>query len=305
MLAVEASKVDFLSDFNNIVYGDFITPGSNELLINKLYAEYLGLSVGSRIMIYFGMHIYEFRIVGVFMGGETPLYNYHLVGDLDYILNILSKEYGVFVDKYVESGEWPAYNMLYVKAGSPYKVYNLANEMDMVLGDKYPGLGIHYYRTSLDIITNVLRSINYTYMVVLWLSTLPLIGVLAGLRILDLKAGKRHIALLKAVGWSNKDILIYTLVQTIVMGLAGGLLATVTLYILAPFIRNMLMIEPSGTGYARNIVKNMLENVLSGIPDPNFTLLAPILGIAIFIAANIGILAYYIRLEPSKVLQGV
>lgn len=305
LLAIEATKVDFLSDFNNIVYGDFITPGSNEVLINKLYSEQLGVSVGSKIKIYFGMRMYEFKVVGIFMAGEIPLYNYHLVADLDYITNILSNEYRMFLDKYIRSGEWPSYTRLYVTAKSIYRVHDVANEINGLLRDDYPGLGINYYRTSLDVMANVLRNINYTYMLALWLSTIPLIGALAGLRILDIRVGRKYIALLKAIGWSNKDILAYTLVQTIVFGIVGGVLATILLYSLTPLLRGALVIEPSGAGFTRNIVKKMLENLAYNIPDPNFAILAPVLGIAVFMAANIGVIIYYLNLEPSKVLREV
>lgn len=136
-------------------------------------------------------------------------------------------------------------------------------------------------------------------------SALPLIGVLVGLRILDVKSGKKYIALMKAMGWGNKDILVYTMSYTVVIGLLGGILGTIFIFALSPVIKNYLIIEPSGTLYTKSIVTNMLRETLGDFPDTNLALVAPIYGLLIFLVANILVVVYYLRLEPSTILREV
>ena len=306
LLAVDARNLSFLADFNDIIEGDFITPYSNEILITEELAHETGLRIGDKIKIFAGGHMYEFKIVGIFSGNNNIFYGgYSIVGDLNYFLKIIEEEYYVFISQYIEDGSWPAYNRLYVQPESAFDVFEAADEIRNTLGVKYRELGVFYHQPNIEVLINALRSLGNRYNTLIYIASFPLVGVLIGLRILDVKNGKKHIALLKAIGWGNKDILVFSLVQTLFIGILGGLLAALILYGLTPFIKDMLILKPSGTGYVNNIVKQMLERVFSSIPNTNFILIAPILGIAIFIAANIGVIAYYIRLEPSNVLKEV
>ena len=171
--------------------------------------------------------------------------------------------------------------------------------------DDYPSLGLLYHRSSLDIVVNMLEELSRTYVILMYSSALPLIGVLVGLRILDVKSGKKYIALMKAVGWGNRDILVYTMSYTIIIGLLGGILGAVSLFALSPIIKNYLIIEPSGTIYIKSIVTNMLRETLGNFPDINLALVAPVYGLLIFLVANILVVIYYLRLEPSKILKEV
>ena len=306
ILAIDARNLSFLADFNDIVEGDFIRPNSNELVIAEGVANKYGFKVGDIVKIYAGAHMYKFRIVGIFSGSSNIFYGYYnVVGDYNYIRKIIEKEYAVFIDEHLRNGSWPAYNRIYIQPYSAYDVLDVASEIRRVLMDKYPNLGVFYHRSNIEVLINTLRSLSNRYNILLYISSLPIAGVLIGLRILDVKSGKRYIALMKAMGWGNIDVLKYTLTYTLVIGLFGGLLGTTSLYILAPLIKNFLLIEPSGTIYVKSIVTKMLDTVLSGFPDLNLAMYAIVYGLLVFLAANIMVVIYYISLEASKILREV
>jgi|GEM_PF-1103217 len=306
VLGVEVDKAgDIVADFKNILEGRFIRPGSNEIILSKATIDYTGVKIGDYITIPIGdpPRNYTFHVTGVLLTPRPPV-ELGAVVDLNYMLKILNEVYGDVVNKYIAKRSFPLYHILYIKVDSIKSLYDVGNEIMKL----YPEAGVEYNIVSASILTSTLNSFRNIYNIVSTALFIPFASTLFIARALETIRSRREIGLLKAVGWRNRHIITYIIIQTIIIGLLGGLVSTLAIIFLAPYIRGLFAINPTGlglSGEAKAEAYAVLSIILHNIPDIRFTLLAPIYGIAIFILASIFTTIYYLRLEPSTALKEV
>lgn len=294
ILGVETNKtVGMVSYFNNVVEGRFLKPTEeNGIVITTDVVEYTGLKVGDEVTFQIGKGNYTYQIVGVI----GPHFTLHMVADLSHLESIIKHELGN------NSSILPLYTVLFVKAASPVYVTDIAERIQSL----YPNAWVEYAGFTATLARQLLESLKANYnltsaLVILLTGTLLLIS-----RGLEAIKRRREVGLLKAMGWGRMNILNYTIIQSAIIGLVAGILATLSLLLMGPYLRDIFIPNLSGySGLAKEEALSLVSFIVSKVPDRNLLMLAPVIGIIISVTASIIASAYYLRLSPAEALREV
>jgi putative ABC transport system permease protein len=201
---------------------------------------------------------------------------------------------------YIANDSFPIYTGFYVKVDSPDNLF----DVEQSIKERYPDAGIEYPAALASLSREVLAGVKRSYDMLILFMTVPTAVILFSVRVLEGLRSHRQIGLLKAIGWRNKHVLIFILVETIVVGILGGLTASLASLLLAPYLRGIFLTGGYfGEGVVRADVKSMLYNVVSGIPDKTLLIYSPILGMSIFLMASLFTTIYYAHLSPAETLK--
>ncbi len=316
LVCVEANKTEgVISYFNNLVEGRFVEPGTNEIVISSDLSGETGLKVGDEVKIPFGLMIgYEnassleevksltfvrFKIVGLI---NAPKRWGDAAADLGFMMKIFRETNMEKLQPYIANGSFPVYTGFYVKVDSPDYLF----DVEQSIKEMYPHVGVEYPAALASLSKEVLAGVKRSYDVLILFMIVPTAVILFSVRVLEGLRSRRQIGLLKAIGWRNKHVLIFILVETVVVGVLGGFFASIVSLLLAPFLRKVFLVGGYfGEDVVRADVKTLLYSVVSRIPDKTLLVYSPILGILIFLLASLFTTVYYIRLSPAETLKEV
>ncbi len=317
ILGIDLDATDgVLTYFNDVIQGRFLK-GKNEILLTIDYTRPIIIE-SDRALPCSGKAIVGDMVEIMYMNDEKPLtnlyesYRVRLVGilspykrlggvaSLDFVLEMardqLKEANSIILDKL------PLYTVLYVKVDKPENVMDVANE----IMDMYPNAGVYYSGYTASLAGELIKSLEANYR----LTTYILIGISIALisvaRGLEALKSKRDIGLLKTLGWSDKEILLLTIIIASIVGLSAGVLSSISLVILKPYIINFIKpsIPPTGNVATYN-VKKIIEYLVDDIPPNHILILTPLLGTVISLAASIISIVLYLRMSPDNVLRGV
>jgi len=294
ILGIETDKIaGMVSYFNNLVEGRFLRPKEeNTIVVTTDVVEYTGLKVGDTVTFQIGKGNFTYRIVGVI----GPHHNLHMVADLFHLQDIIKHEMGN------ESSVLPLYTVLFVKAASPADVVGVAQEIERLC----PTAGVEYAGFAATLARQLLESLVANYNLTSTLAILLTGGLLLISRGLEAVKSRREVGLLKAMGWGRMDIFSYTIVQSAIIGLVAGALATLSLSLMGPYLRGAFVPDLSGfSGLAKEEAMSLVDFIISKVPDPIMTMLAPVIGVITSVAASLLASAYYLWLSPAKAMREV
>ncbi|WP_409199589.1 ABC transporter permease [Methanobrevibacter sp. DSM 116169] len=244
-LYLYGSNINDLNDLNfKIIEGKMFDSNQNEIIIGKLCSNSKNLKINDNIKI----NNISYKITGIFESGTLlDSYGFTSFNNLETITNSTNNNA----------------TMLFVKVNDVNNLEQITNEIDSEYGDK------------ITIITTIndISSVNTIYNMFL--------GAKLGITLLVLLVGAisivntmlsnvyertREIGVLKAVGWSNKKILIMVIGESVVLTLIGALIGSILGVILVEFIYRLGIIAEIVPYYtAESFLLAILVSIIVGI----------------------------------------
>ena len=242
---VDTSKSDIgLILPNQIIEGKFFDTGTNEIIVNKSYADKNSKKVGDKIT----LNKQELNIIGI---ADPKLYT----NTADFYLPL--------VDLQKLSGKGNRINILLVKSTNAKNV----SDTSASLASLFTGASItNAQDTAKQVSGSLVSAANLTnkfigiVSVIIVLATFVIVSLLT---LLSVNKRIREIGTLKAIGWSNGLIVRQILMENIVLGLLGAALG-IGLGILAIAILNHYNLSLQATIASTDLGTNLMKRFGSG-----------------------------------------
>jgi len=269
--------------YANMWKGRFLSPNNDDCAVisNKLEEE-SGFTLNDHISLKIHNETETFSIIGVFGGllpeeldpGKT------IVIDLDRfweIMNASSREH--------------RYSALLVKVADPELGQNVTRQLREEYGRKEIYVVYQYTlaRYTLELMSTTVSLYRITNILMLVASS----AIIMLIRLVDLMKRKNELGLLTAIGWRERDVTMYLLLQSLLLGLIGSALGLMMAVGIGPLISKSLI--PTELAFRAEI---KLE-----VPSPAYLPYGVLVAITLSALAFTWGYLYYRRLTPLKMLE--
>ena len=278
-LASEAAILPYA----NMWKGQFLDETIDECaVISNEMEDELGVSLDDRISLEILNEDYTFKVRGVF-GGILP-------EELDPGITVVI-DMERFWDIMDVSASDHRYSALLVEVADPELGRNVTSLLQKEYGRdevyvvyQYAmaeyALGLLFSTVGIYRITNALIFITTSAIIVL-------------IRLVDLTKRKDELGLLTAVGWRERDVSAYLLLQSVLVGVISSVLGLMMTVGLGPIISRSLI--PTEL--------NIMAEINLDVPRLAYIPYAPLLAISLSTLAFLGGYLYFRRLTPLKMLE--
>ena len=247
----------------DVVEGRFLTSDDEYVaLVDKEYAELNNLTLGSTVN-----YAADFQVVGIVDVSTTNIMKSHIYVNLPVVQQVLpEKPIGLV-------------NMGLIQTTSPDKVSQTAAALEHIWPDSSTLTGLDLAEKAegiIQITENTARSISVALIVVAAF-------LVAKSQIGNVGERTREIGILKAIGWSNKNIVNQIVVESTLQGVLGGLVG-----IGLGTVFSLIVLSTIGGGLGSALKFVSIDPVLLGIGFAVATMSAIVAGlIASFRAARL------------------
>ncbi len=253
-----------LSGVTNIVDGSVFTNNSTDALIGKSLADTMNMTIGDT----FTIRDEEYTITGVYETGNMMTDNNIYVA-LDKLQNITDSDY---------------YSMILVKTAPDTNDTQLGEQID----DAYPDLSTTTSEDTQQMMSDALGIIDTVTLAISLLAILVGgIGIINTM-VMTVYERTKEIGVLKAVGWTNRRVLVMIIGESVVLTIISGIIGSIVGIVLA---EGAVTLMASG------------DNGFSLVFEPSTFIMA--FGIAIIVGIIGGLYPAYMasRLAPTEALR--
>jgi len=313
ILVINTTELDsgVIFYFNDIYSGEFLN-GIDQIVIGKGYEGLFyvygnsvitckdKINVGDTIYWMFpanyGYSYVPLKVVGYL----SPNRNAQAVVGYDTLYHVLfseAKSIGItenakdFINKL-----GGLYSILFIIVDDPANVKDVGDTIMKL----YPNAGVWFKRYSAEIAHSMIENAERSYSFITYSSIISMIAFIALVRFIEVSRAKKEIGLLRAFGWTNKEIMTYMLIYAGLIGLIAGLISDVSLLTARPYIIEYLSTPFKSSFYIRNLFISEIKNI-SLTP---FLILNILVGVVISIIVGFTAIIYYTRITPSETIMG-
>lgn len=223
----------------NIVDGRKISEGDEgSVLIGSDAADYFGAEVGDTIKIG-GM---DFQVVGIYSSSVDPIFNKRVYMSLSDAQSLLDCE-GKISDLTVYAENLPAVDSVAAEIRSRYPNLRVITYRDRQTSTEYMQ---YQQQSAIERLEADLSQIQGTAKQVILVSIITAGLIILFLMFYTVRERTKEIGILKALGFSNRDVTAQFVFEGMCVGLIGGLIGILIAGVSAPILAS-LVIHPSET----------------------------------------------------------
>jgi putative ABC transport system permease protein len=209
-----------------IIEGRYLTPDDEYVaIIDKEYAVLNNLTLGSTVN-----YAADFEVVGIVEVSATNIMKSHIYVNLPVVQEILpEKPIGLV-------------NMALIRTSSPGKVKQTAAELEERWPDARTLTGSDLAETAVGVIQ---MSEETAWSVSIALAAITILFTIKS-QLGNVAERTREIGILKAIGWSNSNVVNQIVTESLIQGVIGGLLGCALGYVFASYVLSTIGGEIGG-----------------------------------------------------------
>ena len=211
---------------NSIIEGRYLTPDDGYVaIVDKEYAELNNLTLGSTVN-----YAADFEVVGIVEVSATNIMKSHIYVNLPIVQEVLpEKPIGLI-------------NMALIRTSSPDKVEQTAAALEEMWPDASTLTGSDLAETASGVIRigeETAWSISIALAVITILFTIKS-------QLATVAERTKEIGILKAIGWSNSNVVNQIVIESLIQGIIGGILGCALGYVFASYVLSTIGGEIGG-----------------------------------------------------------
>ncbi|BDR91328.1 ABC transporter permease [Vulcanisaeta souniana] len=215
----------------------------------------------------------------------TGTFSSILGGFLGFHLNMIVTTIGTLQDDLGDAG---FINAIFIKLSQENPTY--LNQLATALSEYFPNADVYEQSSVLGSISNALSMVNLFFVVIIALSLIVTGLSVANTAIMNVRERTREIGILKALGASNRQVIIIFLLEVIIMSIVGSALG--------------IVLGIGGAYLARYImIKINVPIIIPVILLPTLYLYSLLIAVATSIVASVPSLISITRIRPMEVLR--
>ncbi len=259
-------------------------PASNgEAIIQDTLASKYNVSIGDTIYVQVltgvqgSTQIIPLTVTGTFSS--------ILGGFLGFQLNMIVTPIGTLQNDLDDEG---FVNAIFIKLSQENPIY--LNQLATALSEYFPNADVYEQSSVLGSISNALSMVNLFFVIIIALSLIVTGFSVANTAIMNVRERTREIGILKALGASNRQVIIVFLLEVIIMSIVGSVLG--------------IVLGIGGAYLARYImIKINVPIIIPVILLPALYLYSLLIAVATSILASVPSLISITRIRPMEVLR--
>lgn len=211
---------------SDVIEGRYLTADDGYVaLVDKEYAELNNLTLGSTVT-YCG----NFVVVGIVDVGATNIVKSHIYANLPVVQESLPEKPVGLV------------NIALIRTSSPSKVEQTAAEIEERWPDASTLTGADLAETAVGVIQ---IGEETAWNISIALTVIAIVFVVKS-QLGNVSERTREIGILKAIGWSNRNVVNQIVTESMIQGIIGGLLGCILGYIFASYVLSTIGGEVGG-----------------------------------------------------------